>query len=593
MTRSSPLTIIPSSSLRILASLLHLPQDMTDDGMGELLPPAKWLAQQKQAVESAGVLPPEVLLSSCQTQHLWPRRKLGRGLVRRAVVITPLLAPLLTGGGHGAEGKGKGEEGLCEAHGGLNCDLIREVYYLVKKEVIAHGEAVRSWLRHICRHEQKFKSQEWGDVRGFVEDMVGIVTLMEVFEPGNGEDEERWEGYFGRGLDVDALRKKGRCFERVENGCMACVLGIIGGRKRLVIGLRASCLGRARRRTPRLLGRWLPGWVERFGGLERGEIETKSEELAGRIRVVGGLQRERFRGREGEGVSSRLARLGEGLGMGDAAAPEVPDHGQEEDDAERGEQQSEDDGKARGGSNNPYHQASPDNGSASPLVPPQPGSPQSGPFGGFDGALDDDEDYRRIVDNIIPDRYLIHSPMPMRPASLLSDSIINDKRGGYIHPRQSWTAFPPPLFSLRYPQPPLHRPGNPIIAGYGHDYRRPNQANPITPPSSTSESHYADEIYGHYHTGDIENKKTGAKTEASTGFAGRPRPEEYDGLLRDKEGLLSPRYYSSPSQRQQHQRRLDDCYSEKSMKGRLKRRLEGRPRSQISSSGRTQWVDFF
>ncbi|KAK0737118.1 hypothetical protein B0T21DRAFT_410581 [Apiosordaria backusii] len=581
----SPLTLTPSSSLRILASLLRLPPEMTArrDDTSEL--PPKWLAQQKQVVDS-GPLPPG-LTSQWQNQHqhqhqhqhhpllFSPRWNLGNSLVRRVVIDTIGPVFVSASAGHNREGDGGG---LCDAHRGLNKELVGEVYYLVRKEVLAHGEGVRSWLRHISRHEDEYKDQEWGDVRENVELMVGIVTLMEEFTVGDGRSEERWERYFGRGVEME---NKGKYFERVKTGCMACVLGVIGGRKELIIGLKGSCLARARRRTPRLLGRWLPGWVLAFGNQEQKEIEKKSEELAGRIRVVRGLQKERFRrGRKGEWVNPRLVREVGGAEGVPTAVPTCYDHGEEE----HHEEDQLNDVNDRLSTNNPYHQSANNNKGPSPHIPEQP-------FGGFDGPFDDDA-YPNILDGLIPDHHHIRAPYPIPPPSPLSDNETDER--GFIPPRQSWTAYPPPLFSPRYH--PLHRPINPGPQAQYDCLSRP-KALVITPPPSSSESYYADEIYDHY-TGDVDEKRAGLGarigTKASTVFSGRPKPEEYDGLVSlGKEALLSPRY--PPSCRQQQQKtRVDDYNSEKTMQSRLKKRLQGSPRSSgMSDSARTEWVDFF
>ncbi|KAK4201861.1 hypothetical protein QBC40DRAFT_277319 [Triangularia verruculosa] len=403
--------------------------------------------------------------------------------------------------------------------------------------------------------------------------MVGIVMLMEEFEVGNGRDEERWERYFGRGLGMEYMKRRG--FVMVENGCMACVLGVVGGRMGMVTGLRASCLGRARRRTPRLLGRWLLGWVEGFSIVQQREAQAKSEEMARAIRTVRGFQRERFTvGRRGEWVSPRLMM------------PRASDHSREHGGQEYGEQQHQDEANGQHGSNNPYHR------SAGSSCPSQPEPPQPGPIGGFDGHFDDDEIYHRLMDDIIPDRHHIHSPMPIPPPSSHED----DKREGYVPPRQSWTAYPSPLFSShRLRNQPPDRPSNRVTPGHSHSNPpHPYQATgPITPPQSTSEScYYADEIYDQYHHTGRKQQKPRTKVASTPISPSRPRPEEYDGLV----GTAIDKKEVSLSDAAQHRRRLNDNYSEKTMRSRLKRRLEGSsnssPRSKISSSGRTQWVDF-
>ncbi|KAK0666198.1 hypothetical protein QBC41DRAFT_305472 [Cercophora samala] len=571
---SSPLITIPSSALRMLASLLRLPPEMVaGDGTREI--PAKWLAQQRQVIDS-GRLPAELLSghdnqNHHQARHLSPLWNLGGGGFVQRVIIRPIVGPLLLATTRDRD-RGKEVEGvrLCEAHRGLNEELIGEVYRLIRREVVVCGEGTRSWLRHVGRHEGVYRHLDWGDVGGYVGVMAGVVLLMEEFEVGKGGDEERWEGCFGRGVRLDEIKgKMGAGWGKVGSGCMACVIGVVGGRREMVVGLRASCLSRAKRRTPRLEGRWLGGWLD-----ERGEMERESEALAGRLTAVRGWQSWRARGGR---LDEELARELKGMGLSDGAGATCGDHDHHRADGIA--EYEEDEGNRELSPNNPYKP--PDPRSPSPPIPPQSEPPQPDPFGGFDGVFDsDDEDYRQIIKHLIPLRDRIHNPIP--PPT--PPSIIDNKReGGYHPPRHSWTTYIPPLYAPRHYPPPRHHdhhPADPNPQSHQHE--------PTTPPPSSSQSYYADDIYDRYHTGTTNSRPTD-RTRSSTIFSRRPRPEEYVGLVTiDANAALLAH---------QHQKRLDECYSEKSTKGRLKRRLargnSSPPSEGVSSEGRTAWVDFF
>lgn len=522
-TTPSPLLATRSSSLQMLASLLRLPPEMMVGGTTTREMPAQWLAEQKQVVDS-GVLPFEVLAKPTTTA-----REVSSSSRWRRVVAPFLLT-------------GSRQRGLCQAHGGLDYDLVREVYGLVRKEVVDGGEGVRSWLRFISRRREEYKRDDWRDVRGFVEDMAAVVVLMEGFEMGDGVDEERWEGYFGRGVRMEDVKERfGTGWERVGSGCLACVLGVIGGRKEVVVGLRGSCLSRAKRRTPRLEGRWLGGWMD-------GEMVRESEVLAGRLRVVRRLQEGRS---GGEGVGMDFVRGVEEVRLADDAGHRAG-----------GNAIYEGEGSRQLSTNNPYRPTDPK--SPSPPVPP----PQE-PFGGFDGAFDSDDDhYQQILNTLVPPGNHIQNPIPPPTPPSMSDS------RDYHPPRQSWTAPIPPLSIPRRCPPPhhSHAPAN----------LNPQVHTAIIPPPSSS--YYADEILNHYQ--DYQDHKPSARTRSSTIFSGRPRPEEYDSLVtmdNNEAALLC---------RREHQKRLDECYSEKSTKARLKRGLERGRSSPGSDGGRTEWGDF-
>ncbi|KAL2136591.1 hypothetical protein VTI74DRAFT_2896 [Chaetomium olivicolor] len=106
-------------------------------------------------------------------------------------------------------------------------------------------------------------------MKEFVERLTGTVTLY--LSPAN------FEQYFGKGTRPEFQ------FDRVESGCPACVLAIIGGNRELLVALRANMLARAKRRQPRLL-RLVEAWMEMFA-VEQ-EMKRQSEALAAEVRMV-------------------------------------------------------------------------------------------------------------------------------------------------------------------------------------------------------------------------------------------------------------------------------------------------------------------
>jgi hypothetical protein len=91
--------------------------------------------------------------------------------------------------------------------------------------------------------------------------------------------EEDFERYFG-----DGVRPECR-FEKVESGCPACVLAVVGGRQEVLMALRASMKGRAKNREPRLLA-LVEAWMPLFGWHEEREMRAQSDALAEEVREV-------------------------------------------------------------------------------------------------------------------------------------------------------------------------------------------------------------------------------------------------------------------------------------------------------------------
>ncbi|KAK3995963.1 hypothetical protein QBC44DRAFT_355924 [Cladorrhinum sp. PSN332] len=253
-----------------------------------LLISASWLAEQKRVIiESGNTLPKEILSTRRLPQGCKSRWRLG-SLLKNITVVTnkhrgagvfPFL-PL--------------PAGLCEAHRGLNEDLIKSIFALVRVEVCERNRSVRSYFRYLRRmekHQHKHQQNEWEDhVKHCLETLSSVAALCI-------QDDETYKRLFGRSVAAAAAAAAAaNKMGRVKNGCPACVLSVIGGNKEVLVGLRASCVARARggRRVPRLL-KVLRGWIAHFGQREGCIMERRGGELAERINQVRKLERERRR----------------------------------------------------------------------------------------------------------------------------------------------------------------------------------------------------------------------------------------------------------------------------------------------------------
>jgi hypothetical protein len=98
--------------------------------------------------------------------------------------------------------------------------------------------------------------------------------------------------------------------EFVRSGCEACILARVGGDVQAVIDLRASCLGRTRKRRqkPRLLG-IIEGWIGRSG--ERERVEEESYSICREVKEIRrDLQKERRQREEERRKGKRNGRAG-------------------------------------------------------------------------------------------------------------------------------------------------------------------------------------------------------------------------------------------------------------------------------------------
>ena len=192
----------------------------------------------------------------------------------------------------GSPGKGW----LCRAHEWLEREVVRGLLRLVKVEVGVRCDVVRAWGEdvkgggfaggvrgavgggRVGAGAGDGEGDGAGDAEGMARRMGWLVQVLS----GVGSlflGEEEFERYFG-----DSVRPECQ-FEKVESGCPACVLAVVGGRQEVLMALRASMKGRAKSREPRLLA-LVEAWMPLFGWREEREMRAQSDALAEEVREV-------------------------------------------------------------------------------------------------------------------------------------------------------------------------------------------------------------------------------------------------------------------------------------------------------------------
>lgn len=154
---------------------------------------------------------------------------------------------------------------LCPAHKPLNPQLIRRIFLQVTAEATTRVRRLNS------RKERDLKPS----VQEFLASIQGLNAL--------------WMSQ----KVYAAVYVAGSRFQRVESGCEACILAVIGGDVKALIDLRSSALGRQKkhRAQPRILS-ILEGWVDWSG--EGDHIRHTSHELHKDVRHARKkIQRER------------------------------------------------------------------------------------------------------------------------------------------------------------------------------------------------------------------------------------------------------------------------------------------------------------
>lgn len=148
---------------------------------------------------------------------------------------------------------------LCKTHKPLNPYLIHDIFLLVTAEVTTQLSTLTS------------AAELPESIRVFVKRLQSINSL--------------WVSAEAYRVSFQAMPDEER-YERIEGDCEACILARIGGSEQMVCGLRATLLGRRKKRTPepRLL-LLVEAWFECFDSKKtKEEIRARSESMAREVR---------------------------------------------------------------------------------------------------------------------------------------------------------------------------------------------------------------------------------------------------------------------------------------------------------------------
>ncbi|KAK3302572.1 uncharacterized protein B0T15DRAFT_310276 [Chaetomium strumarium] len=181
---------------------------------------------------------------------------------------------------------------LCPAHKKLDADLLTHCFALLAAEVSVRCDVLKGYLsscrrrrlhhahsHHHQNSETAAAAQARKELKRMVEVLSGVASLY--------LSSEQFERCFGS-------TKPKYTFQKVQSGCPACVLAVVGGRREVLVALRGNMLGRAKGKEPRLL-RLVEAWMEMFGGGVGVEaaIRRESDVLAQEVRNVRRVMHER------------------------------------------------------------------------------------------------------------------------------------------------------------------------------------------------------------------------------------------------------------------------------------------------------------
>lgn len=213
-------------------------------------PSEAWLSRQKELVEE---LPRSCLRPSSDvlSLHSLVTRGLMKVSEKHALPFVPSAAV------------------LCLAHKALHPWRIRSLFLLLAGEVGIRSDRIRRFRGF----DDGFAPSQ--AVQDFVYRMTSVASLW--IAP---EDFERRFGF-----------APPQELSRLESGCEACMLAVVGARAQLLVDLRANMIARRYRshRNPALL-RFVDAWIEWFGNgaeLLMAESETLGNELRGIRREIG------------------------------------------------------------------------------------------------------------------------------------------------------------------------------------------------------------------------------------------------------------------------------------------------------------------
>ncbi|ORY70021.1 uncharacterized protein BCR38DRAFT_97854 [Pseudomassariella vexata] len=231
---------LSSSDIQKLTSVLN-----RRPNYGIAHPSAKWFERQEKKIREC--LPQAVLAPDMKERLSMRIDKYVRGIPKPPAAV------------------------LCQSHKTLSPFLIRRILALVVAEVTLRTDDLRSWPR---------KSPS----------LAAFITRLDSVN-AYWMPPDAFSGVFGANPRDDRL-------VRVENGCEACILAVVGGNGRTLADLRACLAGRKvcnywtsflehpmqdshrpkRRPSPRLL-RVVEGWIDYLKPGDAAEVRSWSEDL--------------------------------------------------------------------------------------------------------------------------------------------------------------------------------------------------------------------------------------------------------------------------------------------------------------------------
>ncbi|KAK3322598.1 hypothetical protein B0H66DRAFT_620290 [Apodospora peruviana] len=246
-----------------LASLLRLPEYMPAG-----TPPEVWLNGQLKAIET-----PSLLSDLRHNPHKWKK------------LVAQMVFPGLSSHHRRPE--------ACWAHKHLNQETVFLCYSLLQAECLRHVEYVQKYWTTVGAEGCS------GVMADFLELMLGTASLWA------GKAHIKW--YNDSGFNEHMARRIKFRPACVESGCPACVLAVVGGRRQVLISLRASMMSRKKphRPKPRLL-QLVDAWIDQFGPGGAAQSRYESRRLMAELeKVKSCVKRQKKLDRSDDGKSGR------------------------------------------------------------------------------------------------------------------------------------------------------------------------------------------------------------------------------------------------------------------------------------------------
>jgi hypothetical protein len=258
------------SDLDHLAQLLYFPTTTNDPSPNDpLFPPETWLASQSDTLSS---FPAHLLRST--------------SFLPKLAMKMPFAAPKAV---------------LCSVHKPLNPFLVRRIFMQMSAET---GLRVQSLIDAAEREDLDREKTEGSkvDENGNQGSEKKIDSEVRAWLRRLTRLNSLWMDPVHYRTKFHAMPGDKR-FERIESGCMACILAFFGGKVQVVLDLMTGLLGRRKRGYESRLWGLVEAWTRCFGQAQR--IIEESERV-GRL-VLRERRRERRKRRRGR-RERRLAR---------------------------------------------------------------------------------------------------------------------------------------------------------------------------------------------------------------------------------------------------------------------------------------------